>query len=166
MVLAQLLGIFKTVRTIGSAMSGVTGMQATTLGATGVSGVALIIAIYYGRTMYDNLMHRLDRLEDRISKDINDRHDDLNIKVDTYHETDVKTYERMLVSGPQYQMRQMQHIQSRAESNVETENVSKSSDSSNDNECDNDRVEEMDKNIKKIRSDVKYIKKKVKHIHK
>jgi hypothetical protein len=152
MVLAQLLGVFKTVSSISSAVSGMTGGEATNLGMTGASGIALIIAIYYGKSMYDNLMHRLDRLEDRLAKDINDRHDDLNTKVDTYHETDVRTYERMLITGPPRSVIDLSRSVAQSEESHEED----SSDESH---------EELENNVKKIKSDVKYIKRKVRHLH-
>jgi hypothetical protein len=155
MVFAQLMSIFTTVKSISSVLSDVGGVQATTLGATGVSGVALIIAIYYGRSMYDNMMHRLDRLEDRISKDINDRHDDLNTKVDSYHETDVRTYERMLITGPP------SHTvsSSRGAKADETDEESESEESSRSKD-------DTGNDIKEIHSDVRYIKRKVRHLRK
>lgn len=155
MVLSFLLDIFKTVKSISEAITETPNVQATTLG-TGVSGIALIVSIYYGKMMYDNVMHRLDRLEDRITKDFNDRMDDLNIKVDTYHETDVRTYERMLVVGHQYN-RKINTIK----------NHSAQSEEENDceHDCDYESREEMEKLVKTINKDVTYIKKKVKHLH-
>ena len=157
MVLSQLIGVFKTVSSISSAVSGMSGGEATTLGVSGASGIALLIAIYYGKSMIDNLMHRIDRLEDRISKDINDRHDDLNTKVDAYHETDVRTYERMLVTGPPQTMITMPGMSRGVTAHSEESHEEDSSEETHD--------EEMENNVKKIKSDVKYIKRKVRHLH-
>jgi hypothetical protein len=160
MVLSYLLDIFKTVKSISEAMTGTPNVQATTLGATGVSGVALIVAIYYGRTMYDNVMHRLDRLEDRISKDLNDRMDDLNTKIDTYHETDVRTYERMLVVGHQYNRK----INTIKDHSAQLKEV-RYNDRDSESESESESREEMVNLVKTINKDVTYIKKKVKHLH-
>jgi UDP-2,3-diacylglucosamine pyrophosphatase LpxH len=157
---------FSVFKTISSALSSTTGMEATTLGATGISGVTMMVAIYYGRSMYQDLMHRLDRLEDQIKYDINDRHDDLNTKLDAYHETDVRTYERMLVtSAIQIPMTtpRLRSIES-IESDSDSEDTKYDSDSESHETQESQLLEKTAEDVKKIKGDVRYIKGKVRKL--
>lgn len=145
MAFVHVMSLVQAVQSVANTVSEMSGVQPSTIGATSITGLAFVVVVYWSKTMYDNLMHRLDRLEDRIANDINDRHDDLNIKVDAYHETDVKTYERMSMTAGMMGM------------------MNPSSNNSSDRGT--REIELIREDVKDIKNDVEYIRKKVKYNH-
>lgn len=90
-----LITLIKNTSTVASASKAIITFLGTEQGATlGTTGISIIVvggSMLYTRILHDEQMRRMNEIEKRIDESI----DDVKTKLDKYHETDVRTYERL-----------------------------------------------------------------------